>query len=53
MPYCIVVLLLINILCFYRGNDILGVATAGKDPIAAHAANHLYNGTMPKADEIR
>ena len=39
--------------CLLRGNDILAVATVGRDPIAAHAANFLYNGTMPKADEIR
>ena len=37
----------------YRGNDVLAVATMGKDPIAAHAANLFFNGTMPKADEIR
>lgn len=36
-----------------RGNDVLAVATVAKDPIAAHAANLLYNGKMPKADEIR
>jgi hypothetical protein len=38
---------------YFRGNDVLAVATVGKDPIAAHAANHLYNGNMPNADEIR
>ncbi|XP_028400310.1 apoptosis-inducing factor 3-like isoform X2 [Dendronephthya gigantea] len=38
---------------YIKGKDVLAVATVGRDPIAAHAANHLYNGTMPSADEIR
>ncbi|XP_046839901.1 apoptosis-inducing factor 3-like isoform X2 [Xenia sp. Carnegie-2017] len=38
---------------YIKGNDVLAVATVGKDPIAAHVANRLYSGTMPKADKIR
>jgi len=38
---------------FVKGEKVLAVATMGRDPVAAKAANHLYEGTMPTASEIR
>lgn len=37
----------------FRGDRVLAVATMGRDPVAAKAANLLFEGKMPSASEIR
>ena len=42
-----------DLLFHIRGDDIVAVATMGRDPVAARAANLFFEGKMPSASVIR